>query len=453
MARMLLVMKRSAEQDAALEKLLDDQQDQNSPTYHQWLTPDQFGQQVGPSDQDVQTIVAWLRSHSFQVAQPSRGRTVIEFSGTAAQVQQAFHTEIHKFTVNGEDHWANASDPQIPAALAPVVEGVVSLHNFPKRPMYHIMGKFSKNRATGRISTLGTQFTTVDSNLCPGTGYCYFVGPYDFATIYNILPLWNPTSGASIDGTGQSIAIADESNINVQDIRDFRSLFGLAANDPQVIVDGIDPGLVLGAETEALLDVEWAGAVAKGATIKLVVSAPTNATQGADLAALYAIENSLAPVVSESFGECELFIGTAGNSFENAIRQQASAQGITFMTSAGDQGSATCDGYSGSTPEPALNGLAVNGLASSPYGVAVGGTDFLNFGSSYNINSPSPYWSPTNNSTTQASALGYVPETTWNDSCTNNVWVVFMWGSTPEASCNNPQIPSVFSWLPAPCLP
>lgn len=436
MARMLLVLKRSATQEAALEKLLDDQQEQNSPSYHQWLTPDAFGQQFGPSDQDVQTVAAWLGAHGFQIGMIGRGRTVIEFSGTAAQVQQAFHTEIHKYTVNGEDHWANASDPQIPAALAPVVVGVASLHNFPKRPMNRMVGKFTKDRQTGRITRLNSEFSTVNSNLCPPpNGNCYFVGPYDFAAIYNLLPLWDATS--PIDGTGQSIAIADESNITVQDVRDFRSLFGLPANDPQVILDGADPGLVPGLETESLLDVEWAGAVAKGATIKLVVSAPTNSTEGADLAAVYAIENNLAPIVSESFGDCELDLGDAGNNFENLIREQAAAQGITFITASGDQGSATCDGFSGTTPEPATFGLAVSGLASSPYGVAVGGTDFLNFGSSYNFNSPSPYWSPTNDNTTQASALGYVPETAWNDSCTNNLFVVLKAGNTPEASCNN----------------
>lgn len=442
MARMLLVLRRSGEQEAALQKLLDDQQDLKSPSYHQWLTPDQFGQQFGPSDQDMQTVAAWLRSHGFQIGMIGRGRTVIEFSGTAAQVQRAFHAEIHKFTVNGEDHWANASDPQIPTALAPVIVGIASLHDFPKRPMIRVAGKFSKDRQTGQVTPLTPEFTTVDSNLCPPpNGNCYFVGPYDFAAIYNVLPLWNAAS--PIDGTGQSIAIADESNINVQDVRDFRGLFGLPPNDPQVILDGPDPGLIPGLETESLLDVEWAGAVAKGATIKLVVSVPTNATEGADLAAVYAIENNLAPVVSESFGDCELALGDAGNNFENAIRQQAAAQGITFITASGDQGSATCDGYQGTTPEPATFGLAVSGLASSPNGIAVGGTDFLNFGSSYNLNLPSPYWSATNNSTTQASALGYVPESTWNDACTNSLWVALGAGSTPEASCNNTQLAAI----------
>ncbi len=166
-----------------------------------------------------------------------------------------------------------------------------------------------------------------------------------------------------------------------------------------------DPGLVPGAETEADLDVEWSGAVAKGATIKLVVSASTNGIDAVDLSALYVVDNQVAPVVNESFGTCELFLGTAGNAFENAIREQGAAEGITFTTSSGDQGSALCDGYRGHVPEPASLGLAVNGLASTPYGVAVGGTDFANFGSNFTSGVASPYWS-LNNDPNQASALG-----------------------------------------------
>jgi hypothetical protein len=435
MARMLLVLKRSPAQEAALEKLLDDQQDLNSPSYHQWLTPDQFGQQFGPSDQDIQTIAAWLRSHGFQVAAPSRGRTVIEFSGTAAQVQQAFHTEIHKFTVNGQDHWANVSDPQIPAALAPVVEGVASLHNFPKRPMYRLAKETFKPAGVGGANSSNSEFT-IPASQCAISGNCYFVGPYDFATIYNVLPLWNATP--PIDGTGQTIAILAESNISIGDVENFRSMFGLPANDPQVIVNGLNPGQVPDTETEADLDVEWSGAVAKGATIKLVVSAPTTSTAGVDLSAVYAIEKNVAPIISESFGECELFLGNAGNSFQNLIRQQAAAQGITFINSSGDEGSARCDPFSGSTPDPATHGLAVSGLASSPNGVAVGGTDFQNFGPNFS-RVASPYWN-LNNDANSASAKGYIPETTWNSNCTNNVFVILGAGASPEGSCNNPRL-------------
>jgi hypothetical protein len=436
MARMLLVLKRSDAQEVALQKLLDDQQDQNSPMYRQWLTPDQFGLQFGPTDQDVQEIVAWLRSHGFQIGAIGRGRSVIEFSGTATQVRQAFHTEIRKYTVNGENHWANADDPQIPAALAPVVAGVNSLHNFPKKPMYRLVGKVSRPVGGAASLDLGSEFT-IPSSQCSISGNCYFVGPYDFATIYNVLPLWNATT--PIDGTGQSIAILGESNINIQDVRDFRNIFGLPANDPQIILNGPDPGLVPGLETEADLDVEWSGAVAKAATIKLVVTAPTNSTDGVDLSAVYAVENSVGPIISESFGECELFLGTAGNSFQNGIRQQAAAQGITFINSSGDEGSARCDPSVNNPPDPATHGLAVSGLASSPNGVAVGGTDFQNFGANFNFGVASPYWNLTNNGN-QASAISYIPETTWNENCTNNVFVILKAGTSPEASCNNPQL-------------
>ena len=439
MERMLLVLKRSDAQEAALQALLDAQQDPGSTSYHQWLTPSAFGQQFGPSDPDIQSVAAWLQSHGFQVTRVSQGRTMIEFSGTASQVEQAFHTEIHKYSVNGSDHWANVSDPQIPQALAPVVAGINSLHNFLKAPAHHVAGAFSKSRTTGEVKAFQPGFTISDPSFCGGAGDCYFVGPNDFATIYNVLPLWNASS--AIDGTGQNIAIIGRSDILLQDVRDFRTLFGLPANDPKFIVDGADPGVVPGDETEAVLDVEWSGAVAKGATIDLVISASTETTDGIDLSAIYAIENNVAPVISESFQQCELYVGSAGNAFENAIREQAAAQGITFITGSGDEAASGCDFPSNGTPAPATQGLMVNGLASSPFGVAVGGTDFLNFGPNYtkaSLNLPSPYWSATNNPQ-QASALGYVPESTWNSTCTNNIFVVFAYGATPEASCNNSQ--------------
>src|SRR5208337_1340182 len=182
--RILLVLQRSAEQEAALRKLLDDQQTKSSPNYHMWLTPEQFGQQFGPADADIQAVTDWLTSQGFQVSHVAAGRTVIEFSGTAGQVRQAFHTEIHRFVVNGEEHWANVSDPQIPAALTPVVAGFASLNNFPRRAMYRPLGTFSKSKATGVVRPLFT-FPTGTPN-----EYYLAVGPTDFATIYNVLPLW-----------------------------------------------------------------------------------------------------------------------------------------------------------------------------------------------------------------------------------------------------------------------
>src|SRR5208337_3483923 len=228
-------------------KLRYDQQIKSSPNYHMWLTPEQFGQQFGPVDADIQAVTDWLASQGFQVSRVAAGRTVIEFSGTAGAVGQAFHTEIHKFVVNGEEHWANASDPQIPAALTPVVAGFASLNNFPRMPMLERVGVFSRSKATGVVRPL---FTVPTSN-----GNYYVLGPTDFATIYNVLPLWQ--SSPAIDGTGQTIAIVASSNISIVDVENFRNLFGLPANDPTIILNGPDPGITqAGGETEADLDVE-----------------------------------------------------------------------------------------------------------------------------------------------------------------------------------------------------
>ncbi|HLZ42538.1 MAG TPA: Ig-like domain repeat protein [Candidatus Sulfotelmatobacter sp.] len=420
MQRMLLVLKRSDAQEAALEQLFDDQQDKNSPNYHKWLTPEQFGQQFGPTDADMQTITNWLQSHGFQVG-TTKGRTVLEFSGSASQVQEAFHTTIHKYAVNGEQHWANASDPSIPTALTPAVAGVASLNNFQKKAMNRFIGTYSEK--TRELVGVAPTYTFG----CGSGSECYGIVPYDFATIYDVTKLW--TNG--INGTGQTIAIVGRTNINPNDATTFWQLFGLTvpANKLQVTLNGPDPGIV-GDEAEADIDIQWSGAVAPQATINFVASASTETTDGVDLSAVYIVENNLAPVVSESYGECELGLGTAGNQFEAALWGQAAAQGMTVMVSSGDNGAAGCDDPS----YPAQYGLNVNGNASTPYNVAVGGTDFNQY------NRWTTYWNSTNDPTTQASAKGYIPETTWNDSCTNSLAVTLGYGSTAEQACNNYQM-------------
>lgn len=212
MRRMQLVLTRSPEQESALRKLIEDQQTKGSANYHKWITPEEFGKQFGPSDSDLQIVTGWLQSQGFQVASIAQGKTAIEFSGTAGQVQRAFHTAIHRYAVKGESHWANASDPAIPSALVPVVKGVLTLHNFPRHSNATFQGQ--PVRALPRHTPPLPLFTFTQQQ----TTY-YGLGPTDFATIYNVLPLWN----AGIDGTGQTIAIVGESNINLSDIEAFRS--------------------------------------------------------------------------------------------------------------------------------------------------------------------------------------------------------------------------------------
>ncbi|HEY2016304.1 MAG TPA: protease pro-enzyme activation domain-containing protein, partial [Bryobacteraceae bacterium] len=386
MERMLLLLDRSPEQQDALDRLLAEQQDPASPRYHQWLSPDEFGQQFGPAQEDLDTIVSWLEGQGFQVANVARGRNVIEFNGTARQVEDAFQTQMHRYQVNGVAHIANSSAVAIPDALAPVVRGVVSLNSFRRRPLHHVLQ--AADGGPVPQETIASRHMMV---------------PYDFAAIYNVGPLWD----SGFDGTGQSIAIVARSNIRSSDTATFRSAFGLPANNTQVVVAGTDPGVVSGDDLEADLDAQWSGAVAKGATVKLVVATSTRISDGVDLAAQYIVNNNLAGVVSMSFGSCESDMGTSGNLFYNTLWSQAAAQGMSVFVSSGDSGSAGCDDPTSSSP--ATRGFAVNGLASTPYDVAVGGTGFNDTAS------PSTWWNSSNDSHL-ASAKGYIPEVVWNES-------------------------------------
>ena len=394
--RMLLVLKRSPEQHTALLKLLDNQQDKSSASYHKWLTPEQFGQEFGPADSDIQAVVSWLRSHSLQVAPVTKGRTMIEFSGTAAQVQETFHTAIHKYETGGESHWANANDPEIPAALSPVVAGVHTLHNFRAKPLIVM----SDERFP--VARQGQAFPRANG----GNG-THALAPDDYATIYNI----NPVYQAGIDGTGITIAVVGRSNFIFQDIADFQGLLGLPNNLPLVIANGSDPGNLGGnEEAEALLDASWAGAVAPGAAVKFVVSASTDTTDGIVLSELYIIDNNLGDVMTESFGGCEAAIDTSEAAGFEALAEEAAAQGITYVVATGDTGSAGCDNL-GETH--ASGPVSVSVLASTPFTVAVGGTMFNENGHN------STYWNASNSSTL-GSAKSYIPENVWNETCAAN---------------------------------
>jgi hypothetical protein len=398
MQRMLLVLKHSAQQDFALRKLLDDQQDKASPNYHKWLTPDEFGVQFGPSDQDIQVVTGWLQSHGFQVNRVSHGRTVIEFSGAEAQLEEALHTSIHKYLVHGEEHWANASDPQIPAALSPAVAGVWSLHDFRKKPRVHIFPQLLRTKYTPGMLP-NTTFNTPQ-------GVLHALGPADFAKIYNLGPVDSNPAGLP------KISVVARSNFNFSDVQGFRSVFNLASPFySQVILDGPDPGdLGGGEEAEVVLDTSWSGAVAPYAEVFVVVSASTNTTDGVDLSELYIIENQLGDVMTESFGSCEASVSQSEWMGQAALAQQAAAQGITYVVSAGDSGAEGCDDPNFETT--ARGPVSVNFLASSPYAVAVGGTMF-NEG-----NQSSKYWNSTNSPGNFESALSYIPEKAWNESCT-----------------------------------
>ena len=387
LGRMILHLSPSAEQDQAAAKFVAALHDPSSPSYHKWLTPAQFGQLYGVSDYDAAQVQHWLQGRGLTVHEISQSHRFIIFSGTVSQVEDAFATQMHTYTYKNTTFISNSTDIQIPAALQPVVKGVVRLHSDPHTPNAFMGGKVYFKKSPG-------QFSFSDGS--------HYLTPADFAKIYNLQPLYD----AGIDGTGQTIAIVGRSNIDPQDISDFRSILGLPANPPQVIVNGDDPGMTFDDLPEATLDVTWSGAVAPMATIMFVVS-QSNFADGVDVSAAYIVDHNVAPVMSTSYGSCEQSMGTVATSFYNFLWQQAAAEGITSFVSAGDNGGAGCD-----SPGAGLyaTGLAVNGIASTPYNVAVGGTQFDD------TDNPSAYWSDTNDPTTGLSALGYIPEKVWNES-------------------------------------
>jgi uncharacterized protein (TIGR03437 family) len=373
-----LTLAPSTGQQADLDKLLAAQQTPGSPNYHHWLTPEEYGQRFGVNDADIARISQWLQQQGLQVLSVARGRSWIAVSGTASQVEAAFQTEIHSYLVDGETHYANASEPSVPAAFAAVVKGIRGLNDFRMKPRLR-PSALKPNRAT--------------PNYTDGQGG-HELAPDDFATIYDVTPLYN----AGIDGSGQKIAIAGQIQVNLSDIEQFRSMFNLPANDPQTLLvpGSANPGsnAASGDLAESDLDLEWSGAVARNATVIFVYSTDVMTSLQ------YAIDQNLAPVVSVSYGSCELETPASEYNAFVAWAEQANAQGITWFAASGDNGAADCD----DSQNP---GLAVDLPGSVPEVTSVGGTEFME--------GSGTYWSATNNAN-GASALSFIPEMTWNDS-------------------------------------
>ncbi len=449
MTDLILVLRRSPEQQAAFDDFVASQYDATSPNFHHWLAPEEVGEKFGPASADIGTVSSWLSSHGFSVDEVSKDRMTIRFSGSAAQVEETFHTEIHNLVVKGELHISNMSDPQIPMALEPVVLGPKALHNFTPRPLHRTGSSVTLNRETGKWERVPVGNATSASPR-PEMGFgcgtnCQVedVAPYDFAAIYNVLPLWN----SSIDGTGQTIAIAGRSDVRAADVATFRSAFGLPVlktGQFKVINNGTDPGFcttlsglcTLDDQVENALDVEWSSAVATGATIDLVVTEQTTTNDAIFQSAQYVIQNVStlgATILNVSYGQCELFLGTSGNTAYNGLWQSAATQGIAVFVATGDSGSPSCDqgGDASGTPYGATFGLSVSGIASTQYNTAVGGTD-LNWGST-----AAPYWNSTNSGTNGSSAKGYIPEVPWNDTCTNPIIVSILNGELGKSLSAN----------------
>jgi len=397
----------TAAQQQEIEKLLAAQQDPKSPDYHKWLTPEQYGERFGLSQGDLDKIRAWLEGQGFKVTYVARGRDYLSFDGVAAQVESVFKTEIHYYNVNGKMHFANATPPSIPAALQGIVGGFRGLHDFGP----HSMLKKS------------------DYTLSVGGKNYHFLAPGDIATIYDVQPLYQLSP--VVDGTGQKVVVAGQSDVYLADLHNFRTLFGLSdisgctmsstnsgviaagscssGNFEMVVpTDGSDPGVKAGDVSESDLDIQWIGSVARGAEIIFVTS--STSAGGVDDSASFAIDNQLAPVISYSYGACEALVLAPNISAAELEYKKAAGLGISFFAASGDDGAAECDGDLIENPTSAIYGLSVSYPASSPEVTAVGGTEF--------DEGTGNYWNTSNDSngdTNGGSATSYIPEIAWND--------------------------------------
>ncbi len=402
---MYLQLKRSPEQDLAAAEFVESLTDKASPNFHRWITAEEYGQRFGAAPEDIATVSRWLESHGFTVNGVPANNMVIDFSGTAGQVREALHTEIHNLEVKGERHFANMSDPQIPAALLPAVTGVVSLNNFRPHP----------------TSVPKSQYTVTSTE--------HLIVPGDLATIYGL----NAAFGAGYTGRGQTIVVVEDTDLYNYpgDWNTFRSTFGLTAYSygsltqvhpaPGSGVACVDPG-VNGDDSEAAIDVEWASAAAPNAAI--VMAACEDTTNWGELIALQNLltnGSALPGVVSISYGAPEVEMGASFNSYVNTLLQTAAAVGVSVFVSSGDADAAASD----RDMPYAIHGIGISGLASTVYAVAVGGTDFYDSAT----NTASTYWNSTNG-TYYNSAKSYIPEIPWNDSCGSQVLATYLGYST-----------------------
>jgi subtilase family serine protease len=445
-ASLTLLLKRSDEKEGQFKGYLSELTKPGSPYFHHWLAPQQIGSMFGPATDDINKVKQWLASQGLAVKSVSPDGMMIRFSGSASAVGAAFHAPLHNFKMEGQQHFGSLAPQQIPLALSPVVQGVASLSNFFPKPQHMDVGTVQRDKKTGKWQTISKASTPSGKvapqfTVPPGaveTQTTYDMTPADFNQVYNVKPLWNKGNR----GAGQTVVLLERTNINLDDVAAFRKAFlpadatgtvsivhpNDAANDDSCQ----DPGIT-GDEGEAALDVEWAGAAAPDANIVLASCADVGANFGPLLAAnLYqqdgehGLPPSAPPILSLSYGACELNDANDAN-LADILWSSLAAQGATVFVSTGDAGSAGCDqgALFGATYGP-----AANGMASSPSAVAVGGTDFNDLGKT------SQYWSSTNQAFYQ-SAISYIPEQTWNNSCASSTLYTLLGYADGVTACND----------------
>jgi Pro-kumamolisin, activation domain/Bacterial Ig-like domain (group 3) len=410
MRRMLVMLQRPPEREAARQRFLREVHNPGSPMFHQWVTPEEYGRQFGARDEDLQTVAAWLQAQGFSVARVTRSKAMIEFSGTAGQVREALHTEIHEYAAAGRSFYANDREISVPEGIFSLIRNFAPLNTFPLTSYVTQAGKAKFSRgAHGAAPAF-----TLTANNAP----FYALAPEDFATEYDLSPVYS----AGTNGSDQTIGIIGATNVNLALVNAYRELFNLPGDNTQIVVDGEDPGDGLAPNVEALLDIELSGAVAPNATVNFYVAGGQPYQNNLALAALRAVEDDQASVLSLSYGECEPLLGDAGNQIWAGLWEQAAAQGQTVLVASGDTGAAACLNVIllGPNGTEEAFGLTANGLSSTPWNVSVGGTDFYYSDYATGGSSISSLWNQTNDASL-GSLKAPLPEQPWSDALGLNI--------------------------------
>ena len=400
---MTIYFSRTKQQEADLQRLIAAQQDPSSSQYHKWLTPEQFAARYGVADADIAKVQSWLEQQGFSVDSVARSKSFLRFTGTAGQAENAFATEIHTYAIptatGAEKHFAPAKPLSIPSAMAGIVANIHDLDDFKPKP--HFVKK--------RLTRAKPHYTYSDNS-------AVYFAPGDIAVVYDI----NPAYSAGNTGTGQSITVVGQSAVVNGDIEAFEAAAGLPTKDPSIILvpNSGTSATVGGDETESDLDLEWSGAIAKGATINFVYTGNAS-NNGVFDSITYAIDQKLGNIISNSYGSCEAELG--GFSLESSF-EQAAAQGQTVISASGDNGAVDC--FTGQTggDNPTQTVQQTNSVdypASSPYVTGVGGTEISQSSSSYETPGDG-YWESANGSSDiLTSAIKYIPEQAWNEDSAN----------------------------------
>jgi len=431
---MLLQLKRPEDRQTALNERIQAMHEPSNPAFHHWLTAKEYGEEYGPNPADIAAVTKWLKENSLQVNRVSDSGMVIDFSGTAAQVNSAFKAQMHTLDVAGVKHLSNMQNPQIPAALANVVIGISSLNDFRPKPANKGISSARIDGASKAVVARTVAANGVKSDYTADSA-TQLVVPDDLHTIYNFELVYKN----GITGKGQTVVVIEDTDVySTGDWYTFRGVFGLAkyakGTFTQVHPGGCtDPGDVIGNDGEAILDAEYASAAAPNAAIVLASCADSETTFGGLIALQTLIDQDLPPsIVSISYGECEAGLGQAGNASFNEAYEQAAAEGVSVFVSSGDEGAASCDAGG----DFAMTGITTSGFATTPYNVAVGGTDFSDTYSG----TVSQYWKKNNNATF-GSAKSYIPEIPWNDSCASTLITNVEGYNVPYGAngfCNSP---------------